>query len=114
MTGFAYDATTRQWDYAKFKTDFKYVIAPGKEGRSAFTLSKTGEADPIGYCKGSFNDARFLFCETYGGDFRFNRKNGRYLMAFTYGYYNVGTGSVVETDADSGTPMLEIGKCSPF
>jgi hypothetical protein len=30
--------------------------------------------------------------------------------AFSFGYYNV----LTDEDEDSGTPMLEIGKCSPF
>jgi hypothetical protein len=37
-------------------------------------------------------------------------------MMFFYGYYTVGSGadSIEKTDEDSGTPMLQIGKCSEF
>ena len=45
------------------------------------------------------------------GDFRFNKNNGRYLYSFPYGYYDVLPPRI---DGESDTPLIEIGKCSPF
>lgn len=113
ITGFAYHPKTKEWDYAKFRPDFKYVIAPAK-GNFTFSLAKVGEQHPTGGCKDGFNDAGFLFCEIPDGDFKFNKKNGRYLMVFDMGYYLVGAGNWAEKDEDSGSPAIQIGKCSPF
>lgn len=113
-TGFTFDARTKTWDYATFNTDFRYIVASAKGGMFPFTLTKVGDKDPQGFCKNGFNEGGVLFCDIYGGEFKFNRNNGRYLLAFTFGYYNVGKGLLAETDVDSGTPMIQIGKCSPF
>jgi hypothetical protein len=114
-TGFFYNNITKEWDYARFRTDTRYIIAPAKDGENAYAFTKVGEKDREGYCKKDFNDSGFLFCNTLGGEVRFNRVNGRYMMVFSYAYYNVGApGPIQETDEDSGTPMLQIGKSSPF
>jgi hypothetical protein len=103
MTGFSYDAGKKEWDYKHFKTNFKYVIAPGKDGQDAFLLTRVGENDPEGRCKNGFNDSGFLFCSTYDGDFKFNKINGRYLKSATdFGYYDVGKNLFAKTDADGG------------
>lgn len=114
MTGFSFDARKKEWDYTQFRTNFKYVIAPAKNGRDAFALTKVGEKDPEGYCNKSFNDGGVLFCQTLLGDFRFNKINGRYFMSSTLGYYAVGAGMWAATDADSPDLAIQIGKCSPF
>ena len=113
-TGFSYDASKREWDYAQFKTDHKYIIAPAGNGRDAFAFTKVGEKLPQGYCKDSFTKAGVLFCLSFEGDLRFNKKNGRYLMVFGDGYYTLGLPGFGESDEDVGTPMVEIGKCSLF
>ena len=115
-TGFAYNKKTKAWDYTQFKTNVQYVISPAKDGNNAFTWTAIGGNESIGgSCKDDFNVAGILFCNTFGGQIRFNRNNGRYLMDFTLAYYTVGIpGPIKETDEDSGTPMLQIGKCVPF
>lgn len=114
-TGFYYDKYTETWEYATFRTDKRYVISPARDGENAYRFTKIGEKDPDGYCKNEFNESGFLFCSTFGGDVKFNRINGRYLSVFTYAYTDVGTpGFLQTTDEDSGTPMIEIGKCSPY
>ena len=114
MTGFTFDESKNDWTSTTFTTNFKYIIAPTNNGRDSYTLTKVGENEPEGYCKNGFNESGFLFCETFGGELKFNKSNGRYLMSFTYGYYIVGTDDTTKTDKDSGTPMIQIGKCSPF
>ena len=118
MTGFTYNAHSKQWNYARFKTDFHYVVAPPKNEPNVFALItkiKVGETDPrYGYCEHDFNDAGYIHCDTLGGDFRFNRLNGRYLNVFAMGYVDVGVGSLPSTELNSSTPAIEIGKCTPF
>jgi len=64
-------------------------------------------------CKEGFDDSGFLRCETeHWGQFKFNKKNGRFLRVFPFGYYYVIPGFV--TDEMSDTPFIEIGVCSPF
>lgn len=72
----------------------------------------------MSYCKEGFNDVGMLFCESglFPRRLRFNKNNGRFLATYLFGYYAVGLkflGKVV-TDETSGTPFIEIGKCSPF
>ncbi len=113
ITGFSYSSKEKQWVYANFKKDFQYVITPTKS-EFAFSLVKVGDRNSTGGCKEGFNDAGFLFCEIPEGDFKFNKKNGRYLMVSDMGYYLVGKGMWAETDADSSDLALQIGKCKPF
>ena len=113
MTGFKYDSQKKKWEYTRFKTDFQYVLTPGK-GEFAFKLAKVGDTNPTGGCEKTFNDKGFLFCSIPDGDFKFNKLNGRYLLVSDLGYYLVGKGMWAETDADSGDLALQIGTCKPF
>jgi hypothetical protein len=113
MTGFKFDSKTNKWEYAKYKTDFQYVITPGN-GKFALNLIRVGDDSPAGGCKNGFNDEGFLFCGIPDGDFKFNKINGRYLLVNDMGYYLVGKGMWAETDRDSGDLAIQIGKCKPF
>lgn len=86
MTGLAFDAEKEKWDCTQFKTDFKYLISPAKNGRNAFSLIKVDDDVPEGYCKNKFIGAGYLFCDVLGGELKFNRKGGRSQMSFTYDY----------------------------
>lgn len=55
-----------------------------------------------------------LFCDTFGGNISVNKVNGRFVRVFWMAYYTVGGPGLNETDEDSGTPMIEIGKCTAF
>jgi hypothetical protein len=113
-TGFAYNKNTKEWDTTEFKTS-QFVIAPVKGGKPAYRVTDIGDESLPGYCDKDYNEAGILFCYVYGGDLRFNKVNGRFLRVFVHGYYTVGIpGPINETDDDSGTPMIEIGKCSAF
>ena len=47
------------------------------------------------------------------GEFDFNKKNLRFLVTYTIAYKHVGLAPDF-TDANSDTPSIGIGKCSPF
>ena len=117
-TGFKYDETKKTWNEASFKIqDAKYVISSPDNAAAthAYRVMKLGESTPTATCEQDFNDPGYLFCSGQLGtaDFRFNRKNGRYLLSFFHGYYSVLPESKTP-EAMSDTPFIEIGKCSPF
>jgi hypothetical protein len=73
-----------------------------------------GDDHAMVLCKDDFSESGFLFCQGLGGEFRFNRRNGRFLNVYLLGYFNVVPGTNKITDESSDTPFMEIGKCSPF
>ena len=115
MTGFSYNPKTKEWDVTRFRIDFKFIISKPANSEYPFTLTKVGTNEYWGECEKGFNDKGFLFCSGMDvGDFKFNRINSRYLAVFDMGYYLVGKGMWAATDADSGTPAMQIGKCTSF
>lgn len=112
--GFKYDARTSTWNGTTFRTEDKYLIAPSKDPRYAFQVTKVGENISTASCKDGFNEFGYLFCSGLGGDFKFNRDNGRFLLVYAMGYFNVLPGVNKTTDEKSDTPFMDIGKCSPF
>ena len=107
--GFAFDERTKDWKATTFRTDAKYLIAPGRTREHAFQVTKVGEDSAFWFCKAGFNENGYLYCDG-PGPFKFNKRNGRFLSGFLFGYINVAPG----TDERSDTPNLEIGKCSPL
>lgn len=113
-SGFWFNKSSKEWEHTTFKANSKYVISKPDDGSSAFVVREIGRDFPNAWCKDTFNEAGFLLCEGIGGDFKFNRKNGRFISAHLLGYFNVVPGVNEITDTTSDTPYLEIGKCSPF
>jgi len=124
-TGFKFNSSSKQWEVVNFKNDAKYVISRLIDEKiiskavkmgitKEFAVTRVGQSIPDAKCK-EFNEYGYLFCEGIL-DFKFNRKNGRYLAAYTIGYIQVGSdiGKKKLVDEDSDTPYIEIGKCSPF
>jgi len=115
VVGFGYDKFTKKWEGALFSQKGKYVISEcsDKEGYfsgCSYKVTKVG----AGYfcdCKG-FNVSGSLLCECIGGigEFKFNKKTGRYLYSYLFGYWN----DLEDTKEGNNTPYIEIGICSPF
>jgi len=112
-TGFKYDASSKNWEQANFKSDHKYIISKSDDKRFTFEVKETGKNFPTFSCKEGFNEHGYLMCQGIG-EFKFNKKNGRYILTFSVGYYNVLPDTDFSTDEKSDTPYIEIGKCSPF
>jgi len=72
-----------------------------------------GDDYPMAKCKDDFNEFGYLFCQGSEDTFKFNRKNGRFLSVYAFGYFNVLPEVNEITDKSSATPSMEIGKCSP-
>ena len=120
--GFAYDKVTKTWDNANFSPDAKYLVSESKNPKFAYQITEVGDRYSLASCKQGFNQYGYILCADIGigsgfelYDFRFNRINGRFLLTFPVGYYNVAPGiSKGATDENSVTPYMAIGKCSPF
>lgn len=114
-TGFRYNGNSKIWEITEFISENKFIITKSDKNGYSYKIVKSGEKEPSCLCKGEFNDHGYLFCKGYyGTEFRFNKNNGRYIFSFLMAYYNVLPNKNQLTDKDSGTPYIEIGKCSPF
>ena len=107
-TGFAYESG--QWKVARFDfDDSRYIVA--KRTRYSdevmrYAVTKIGE-EYGDFCEGDGpNEYGIMRCGD-DLDFRVNVKTLRYLLIYPLGYYT-------ENDETSGTPYMEIGKCSPM
>ena len=107
--GFAYKSNS--WENAHFKTENKYIISKG-DGKG-YKVTKVGDKNELVSCEKDFNEFGYLFCSGLP-EFKFNKNNGRFLLAYLLGYYNVLPQQNKITDENSDTPYLEIGRCSPF
>jgi hypothetical protein len=114
MTGFSYNATSKQWEPSQFRATHKYVISRSAKDQG-YIFKRIGESLPDGDCAKNFNDSGYLFCSDHlEVDFKFNKKNKRYTASFLSGYDSVGIFPLTRTDADSSNVAIEIGTCSTF
>ncbi len=113
ITGFRYNNYSKTWEQANFKTDYKYIITRSQFKEYAFDVIKIGDNYPTSLCKEGFKYG-VLHCSGTT-NFKFNKKNGRYLKTYVIGYWTVDPDcNIVPTDEKSGSPYIEIGKCSLF
>ncbi len=127
-TGFFFNEKSNKWETSKFQTDhLKYVVSQvGPEEVYSFVprkwsykVVKHGENWPSFLCEEDFNKPGYLSCpnseaSNNQGDFHFNNKNLRFLIANPFGYFNVLPSINKITDETSATPFMTIGKCSRF
>jgi len=113
-TGFAYNEISKSWENMNFKTDAKYIISKSNAKGYSFKVTKVGEDNPEFECEKGFNEYGYLLCGEGIGEFKFNKKNGRFIKVYLFGYFNVLPEVNKFTDKSSDTPFMEIGKCSPF
>lgn len=107
-----YAAAEKTWRSTTFRAESKYVVSKSDRAGEAFEVKRIGQSFAGYRCKQSFNEYGYLECDGLG-QFAFNKRNGRFLVTYTIAYMNVGIGPEL-TDANSDTPSIEIGKCSPF
>ena len=116
-TGFIYNETGDEWETTTFNVeDSRYIVAKSDHflfERFPFSVTQVGAAEPMTACEEGFNRVGLMGCRVIR-DFVLNRINGRFVHTNTSGYYDVLPGFGDITDATSGTPFIEIGKCSPF
>ncbi|MDM7950090.1 hypothetical protein [Hydrogenophaga sp.] len=118
-TGMGFDKASGVWEVRTFRADSKYLVSEATEREEAiyaakWLVKKMGSSSPTLLCPEGFSEIGFLFCENLG-EFKFNRKSGRYLRSYTMGYFNdmPGKAGPLRAEGDD-TPAIEIGKCSPI
>ena len=112
--GFNYSETSKKWESTRFNTEKKYIISESDSEYYAREVVRIGSDYPVASCVEGFNSHGYLLCSSSFHDFRFQKENGRYLISYFGGYYNVMPSLNEITDSTSDTPFMEIGKCSPF
>jgi len=113
ITGFSYEAPSDEWKETSFiDKDSKYLVSKNESEHAVWKVTQVGEQFAFAYCRKDFNKHGFLSCSGHDGEFRMQKENGRFLKTYTLGYYNVLPSVNNITDNSSGTPTLEIGKCS--
>lgn len=101
-----------RWESVNFNTPHQYVLAevePYEMGTETIGLEVTeiGKDYPAHRCPPLANIQ--VACGGLGMGFIFNVEALRYQELFGFGYVDGG-----EADGETGTPYLEIGKCSPL
>lgn len=118
--GFEYNSQLKTWAATNFIRDRKYIISESSISGVTFQVNEIGSQSPVGYCKQGFSELEIIGCDMVIGDLKFNRLNGRFLLTYPSGYYNVGSkydpnlGSKYYPTEGVDTPYLSIGECSPF
>ena len=115
VTGFIYKEETKTWEHTLFTSRRKYVLSKAEKEqhkvKGKYIITEVGETRPQMYCKEDFNSVGVFVCDDFAREFRFSKRNGRFLFLYKVGYYHVDERF---TDAGSDTPAIAIGKCSPF
>ena len=127
--GLAYDAHTKRWDGAAFKTDTKFILRlryerPSLEGTlptyydyklviTPFGTSEEHPCTPPGPTVEqrwwtptiTIGPSLFFTCTTSPGDYRFNLRTNRFLFTYPHGY-------VDGKDDINNMPHVSGGTCS--
>ncbi len=113
-TGFKYDAGTKQWREATFKTEGdRYIIKAADDGKNAYVITEFGDPStiPNAWCENDINDGGYLFCKGIFTEFKFNKNNLRFLQTYHGGYIEIQPSNKFMKEGDD-TPLISIGRCS--
>ncbi len=113
VTGFKYSERTGKWVETSFGTERKYIVSESDDEKYPLKVTIAGQDSLLCLC-GGFDQYGSLSCYGAGREFKFNKKNKRYLCAYPSGYYNVVPDGVFSSDEKSDTPYIEIGRCVSF
>ena len=118
-TGFNFDETSKEWIQTDFNVmGIRYIITRKISKNSdclanlpfkpKYELKQVGFPFSQCWSRWGFNDEGFAYFECVGGELKFNKKTGRYLLTQREGY--------ISGDEGDGlfAPHIEIGTCSPF
>ena len=107
-TGFAFE--NGKWARVDFLTEDNRFIVSRKQvvGSTKVRYHVTKFGEKFGrQCDPDFpNEQGFLFCEGVA-NFKINTNTGRYMRVYPFGFID-------GIDNNNNTPLIEIGKCSPF
>ena len=105
-TGFAYDSSSKSWNYARFNTS-RWVLRQDQAHPGQWQYEEFRDGDYAWRPCGTFNEYGVMACETFEV-FRFDRNTGRFFYAYLPGYTDAGKAG----PEGSNTPLMAIGKCS--
>lgn len=108
-TGFTYDAASKTWKSADFRSDKKIAITRAKQKPYAWEAKEVGDSRPAAVCEHDFNEAGNLFCSGVF-DLRFNKRQLRFLYVYPIGYWS-DDNQVAPSKEGLNTPALAIGRC---
>jgi hypothetical protein len=109
-TGFKYDGN--KWNAAHFKTDEKFLVTKSDNPKTAkWVVKKVGESFPTAFCEEDFTPSGALRCSGFE-EFRFNKKNLRFMSLYAIGYVTDGIGLEALGKEGQNTPALTIGTCA--
>lgn len=110
--GFSFNKGQKKWSATTFQANNKYIIKRPPTGTNIeWFVTKFGSNDfATAFCARDFEDSGVLFCAGLR-DFKFNKKNMRFLSTYSIGYFSDSPDS--EWSKEGGdTPSMEIGTCS--
>ncbi len=118
--GVKYNKQEKVWEAVVFNDDRKVLVTKAIPGHydlfdgSAWVVKRLGDQVATGFCRLDFNEHDILHCVMPAGEFKFNRKNMRFLLSYTVGYWN---DTISETGKGKGTegddsPYISVGRCS--
>lgn len=108
-TGFTYDAASKAWKSADFRSEKKIAITRAKQKPYAWEAKEVGDSRPAAVCEQDFNEAGNLFCSGVF-DLRFNKRQLRFLYVYPIGYWS-DDNHVAPSKEGANTPALAIGRC---
>jgi hypothetical protein len=116
-TGFRYNQNIKSWEESSFKLKKSRYFISLREKGTGYDVKRSSGPDVMSRCKDGFDEIGSLSCKgTF--DIKFNKINGRFVLTYPFGYFNVIPDSKIDsklirkTDQGSETPFMEIGKCS--
>ena len=116
-TGFRYNQNNESWEESSFKLKKSRYLISLREKGSGYDVKRFSGPDVMSRCKDDFDEIGSLSCKgTF--DIKFNKVNGRFILTYSFGYFNVIPESKIDSDlirqSDQGseTPFMEIGRCS--
>ena len=113
-SGFKFDEKLEKWKPANFNINDKYVISRPKAGEgdpnSKWIVTDAKDKSIVASCGAEIDSSNYLFCTGSTGQFNFNSGNLRYILTYSFGYFNAGRPNF--PDSTSNTPYMEIGTCS--
>jgi hypothetical protein len=118
-SGFKFDETLNEWIQANFNVSgIRYIItrinSKDSDSLDSLPFKPKYEVKQVGFpfslcwSEWGFDNEGFAYFKCVGGELKFNKKTGRYLLTQREGY--------ISGDEGDGlfAPHIEIGKCSPF
>ena len=115
FAGFIFDKASGEWNSSSGLSNSKYVLAKNKtEMKAVYEVRELGADYPAAYCEDEFNEMGILDCIGFGHDFSFSRKDLRFLMTYSIGYWNEKSIKSLSPERKQGddNPHMIVGKCS--